>query len=103
MLQKRGLAATGILAGMSKAAGFSSVSDLLQKNPDAKRPPSAPLDPIQPTVSPRHNVTVPTVSASFSVKDQQAKKMLGPQEGTSLVHEKCLCSQAASALHVLVL
>ena len=53
MQQKRGLAATGILAGMSKAAGFSSVSDLLQKNPDAKRPPSASLDPSQPTVSPR--------------------------------------------------
>ena len=50
MLQKRGLAATGILAGMSKAAGFSSVSDLLQKNPDAKRPPSASLDPSQPVV-----------------------------------------------------
>ena len=52
MLQKRGLVATGILAGMSKAAGFSSVSDLLQKNPDAKRPPSASADPSQPTVFP---------------------------------------------------
>ena len=52
MPQKRGLAATGILAGMSKAAGFSSVSDLLQKNPEAKRPPSASLDSSQPTVIP---------------------------------------------------
>lgn len=42
-MQKRGLEATGILANMSKAAGFTSVSDLLQKNPNAKRPPSAPL------------------------------------------------------------
>jgi hypothetical protein len=49
-LQKRGLKATGILANMSKAAGFNSVSDLLQKNPEAKRPPSASLDPSQPKV-----------------------------------------------------
>lgn len=35
---------------MSKAAGFFSVSDLLQKNPEAKRPPSASLDPSQPKV-----------------------------------------------------
>ena len=33
--------ATGILAGMSKAAGFGSVSELLSKNPLAKRPASA--------------------------------------------------------------
>jgi hypothetical protein len=39
--QKRGLEATGILASMSKAAGFASVSELLTKNPHAKRPPSA--------------------------------------------------------------
>ena len=49
-LQKRGLEATGILASMSKAAGFSSVSDLLQKNPAAKRPQSASVDPSQPKV-----------------------------------------------------
>jgi hypothetical protein len=49
-MQKRGLEATGILANMSKAAGFSSVSDLLQKNPGAKRPPSACLGPSQPKV-----------------------------------------------------
>ncbi len=53
VLQKRGLAATGILAGMSKAAGFSSVSDLLQKNPEAKRPPIPSLDPSQPKVKHR--------------------------------------------------
>lgn len=39
--QKRGLEATGILAGMSKAAGFTSVSQLLVTNPNAKRPASA--------------------------------------------------------------
>jgi hypothetical protein len=42
-LQKAGLEATGILANMSKAAGFDSVSELLKKNPNAKRPPSALL------------------------------------------------------------
>jgi len=40
--QKRGLEATGILAGVSKAAGFGSVSALLVTNPNAKRPSSAP-------------------------------------------------------------
>lgn len=35
---------------MSKAAGFSSVSDLLQKNPGAKRPQSASVDPSKPKV-----------------------------------------------------
>ena len=35
---------------MSKAAGFSSVSDLLQKNPEAKRSQSASVDPSQPKV-----------------------------------------------------
>ena len=49
-LQKRGLEATGILASMSKAAGFSSVSDLLQNNPEARRPPSASVDLYQPKV-----------------------------------------------------
>jgi hypothetical protein len=42
--QKRGLEATGILAGVSKAAGFGSVSALLVTNPNAKRPSSAPAD-----------------------------------------------------------
>lgn len=37
MMQKRGLEATGILANVCKTAGFGSVSDLLQKNPTAKR------------------------------------------------------------------
>lgn len=36
-LQKRGLEATGILANVCKTAGFGSVSDLLEKNPSAKR------------------------------------------------------------------
>ncbi len=36
-MQKRGLEATGILANVCKTAGFGSVSDLLQKNPTAKR------------------------------------------------------------------
>jgi len=49
--QKRGLEATGILANMSKAAGFTSVSQLLQKNPNAKRPPSASQQPVTPKVS----------------------------------------------------
>ena len=40
-MQKLGLEATGILAGMSKAAGFGCVSELLNKNPLAKRPASA--------------------------------------------------------------
>ncbi|KAK9830411.1 hypothetical protein WJX72_011628 [[Myrmecia] bisecta] len=40
--KKRGLEATGILANVSKKAGFTSVSDLLAKNPNAKRPPALP-------------------------------------------------------------
>jgi len=34
--KKAGLQATGILANVAKTAGFSSVSDLLQRNPNAK-------------------------------------------------------------------
>lgn len=36
MLQKQGLEATGILAGVAKTAGFGSVSELLEKNPTAR-------------------------------------------------------------------
>lgn len=42
--QKGGLEATGILSHMCKAAGLGSVSDLLAKNPAAKRPASATAD-----------------------------------------------------------
>ena len=45
--QKSGLEATGILAGVSKAAGFGSVKDLLTKNPTAKRPDAAELALLQ--------------------------------------------------------
>lgn len=38
MAQKRGLEATGILADLSRAGGFASVSALLQVSPNAKRP-----------------------------------------------------------------
>jgi hypothetical protein len=40
--QKSGLEATGILAGVSKAAGFASVSALLERNPSARQLPSSP-------------------------------------------------------------
>lgn len=41
-LQKQGLTATGQLAGVSKTAGFGSVSALLKKNPNAKALATAP-------------------------------------------------------------
>ena len=40
VMQRQGLGATGILANLSRAAGFDSVSALLEKNPHAQVTPN---------------------------------------------------------------
>lgn len=54
MLQKQGLEATGILAGVAKTAGFGSVSELLEKNPTARS-----LSMLAPTAKPGRPESAP--------------------------------------------
>ena len=74
--QKRGLEATGILAGMSKAAGFTSVSQLLVTNPNAKRPASAtakrPADAPAEAPAPKVAAHDERVCADFAPTQQPA-------------------------------
>ena len=74
--QKRGLEATGILAGMSKAAGFTSVSQLLVTNPNAKRPASAtakrPADAPAEAPAPKVAAHKEQVCAYFAPTQQPA-------------------------------
>ncbi|CAL8468960.1 g8501 [Coccomyxa elongata] len=81
--KKRGLEATGILANMSKAAGFTSVSDLLQKNPNAKRPPSAPLQ------APRSKAPKEATAAA-ALKAQKKQKKAEPKEAADLIDDELL-------------
>ncbi|BDA43044.1 probable cell division cycle-associated 7-like protein at N-terminal half [Coccomyxa sp. Obi] len=81
--KKRGLEATGILANMSKAAGFTSVSDLLQKNPNAKRPPSASLQ--APGAKAPKDATAPAAP-----KAQKKQKKAEPVEAAELIGDELL-------------
>ncbi|KAK9915262.1 hypothetical protein WJX75_006841 [Coccomyxa subellipsoidea] len=80
--KKRGLEATGILANMSKAAGFTSVSDLLQKNPNAKRPPSASLQ--------APGAKVPKEASGEAKPKAQKKKEPKLQDAPELVDDELL-------------
>ncbi|EIE26968.1 hypothetical protein COCSUDRAFT_59460 [Coccomyxa subellipsoidea C-169] len=80
--KKRGLEATGILANMSKAAGFTSVSDLLQKNPNAKRPPSASLQ--------APGAKAPKQAAGEAKPKAQKKKEPKPEAAPDLIDDELL-------------
>ena len=73
-MQKRGLEATGILANVCKTAGFGSVSDLLQKNPTAKR---AILDVPRQEARTRHTLSSPFISDRSSRQPTDCASKLG--------------------------
>lgn len=60
-MQREGLPPTGILATISKRAGFDSVSALLQQNPAAKRPSSPRTPPLTTPLSPRATQVPPLI------------------------------------------
>lgn len=77
-VQREGLPPTGILATISKRAGFDSVSALLQQNPAAKRPSPPRTPPLTTPLSPR---ATQVNRGLVDMLSRQARALAGPSLG----------------------